>query len=336
MVDDLEANEKEHLEALERDGYPVLSLQRALERFEGSEEELEALARAGRDCLAADREAGHGTAQTVIAGLISLRASDPKQAVAYLDVVRASLKAGKRVASACAGAARPIARLDEDALGLSEGLCALAALDAKHTTEGLAFLVAALEAIPANALSLALQALPGLYQRDAEFGEAACKALARAGRVGGEDLVEAVLELLAIEPEGDAEFLPDLALALDKGQGQVTTALALAYVAALAPAARSSAGSAEDLARRLPGKVGGLASELQVPYLERVAQLTAAIGPGVIGFCGKGLPTLYSKRGAEVTDRFVERALELAEKHGRWAGQTFLLGETSAARSFLR
>jgi len=292
--------------------------------------------RAGRDCLAADREAGHGTAGTVIEGLISLRASDPKQAVAYLGVVQAALKAGKNVARACAAAARPVARLDEDALGLSEGLIAVAELDARHTTEGLAALIGSLESIPANALSLSLEALPGLYERDAEFGEAACAALARAGRAGGEALVEAVVELLTIAPEGDAEFLPDLALALNKGLKKTPAALAAAYVAALLPGARSSAGSAEDLARRLPGKAAGLASELQVPYLERVAQLTSAIGPGVIGFCVKALPALFSRRGAETTDRFLDRALELGEKHGRWAGQTFLLGETAAARQFLR
>ena len=73
-----------------------------------------------------------------------------------------------------------------------------------------------------------------------------------------------------------------------------------------------------------------------MPYLARVGQLSEALGPGVIGFCLKALPALYRRRGAETTDRFLDRALELGEKHGRWAGQTFLLGETSAARSFLR
>ena len=79
-----------------------------------------------------------------------------------------------------------------------------------------------------------------------------------------------------------------------------------------------------------------LGEDLRKAYLERVAALIDAIGPGIIGFCLKGLLALYSKRGRELTDRFLDSALKLAGEHGRWAGQTFLLGETDAARTFLR
>ena len=336
MTDETDQNLREHLEALERGGYPVLSLERALDSFDGDDEELGALRRAAREFLDAEREAGHGVAATVVEALAGMRSLEPGAAIQFLGVARAGLGAGRKAAIAVSGLGRTIARLGDEAAVVAENLVRLAELDGKHGTEGLKALAEGVPEIPIGAMRPLVKGLPALYQRDAELGEAACQALAAAGKRGGENLVRAVAGLLEVEPEADAEFMPDLALALAKNLHKVDEALLKSYVAALVPAAKSSAGSAEDLARRLPAAVTRLEEGLRQPYLERVAALTEAIGPGVIGFSVKALLALYSKRGKELTDRFLDTALKLAAEHGRWAGQTFLLGETDAARTFLR
>ena len=223
---------------------------------------------------------------------------------------------------------------EDQAVQVANAMKALAALDRANMTKGLARFLERLDTNDGPAVRAALEAAAGLYDKDADLGEASAPALAVLAARGGLEAVELGKTILYSEPQDDHEIMVDLAVSLEKGASGLDGHALVSYLGAVSAAVGASAGSAEYLAYKLPARMAALGRDGEA-YAGLVERTVSVLGTAAVGFCIRRLPRLVLSRGLEWADQKVLISTELAASHGRWAGVTLLLSKTKAARRMM-